>query len=260
MNPRAQRVWVLGHGFLGRVLAAHCRAAGAHVLSIDSAASAMPDLCADAAQTATLAVAAELSGGEPAVVYCCLATHGGSVVDYRRSYLATAQNLVAAGLAARCVFCSSTSLYSGMSERGLVLHQAESLVLDSGGAVARLAALYGSGRCELLRRHLAGEPCLAGSAERVLNYVHVEDAAAALQLLAKTQYRDICAVCGQSFTKAAVYELLEHVTGVPVSAQSAMPSRRVASTHAVSAQKLYELGWRPQHTFADFVAAEITKN
>ena len=167
------------------------------------------------------------------------------------------QNLAAAGYAGHCVFCSSSSLYAGVSERSSVLAAAESVVLAAGGCVARLVPLYGHGRCELLRRHLAGEPCLPGAPERVLNYVHVEDAAAALQLLAEKACGGIYAVCGQIFTKAEAYDFLERITGVPTSAQSSSPGRRTATSAPVSAEKLCALGWAPQHTFADFVSREL---
>ena len=60
------------------------------------------------------------------------------------------------------------------------MEECERRILSFGGCVARLVPLYGPGRCELLRRHIAREPKLAGPPERVLNYVHVEDAADAI--------------------------------------------------------------------------------
>lgn len=258
MNRNRQRVWVLGHGFLGRALADRCRAAGDFVLCIDSAAETLPDMCADAASPATLAQATEQGGGEPAAVFCCMATHGGSIEAYRHCYGDTVAALLAAGLGQRCVFCSSTSLYGGVSERTAILAAAEEAVLAAGGCVARLAPLYGKGRCELLRRHLAGEPRLAGSPQRVLNYLHVQDAAAALLLLAKQRVGGLYAVCGDSLTKAAAYALLESLTRIPAAVADAAPGKRTGSSQAVDTAALRALGWQPQHCLADFIRQAVS--
>lgn len=257
MSLSGQQVWVLGAGFLGASLEALCRRAGASVLTFDVNTAASPHICADTALPATFERAVRLGNAAPVAIFCCTATHGGSVADYRRCYVGTVQALAEVGMAGRCVFCSSTSLYGGVSERSSVLAEAESLVLQAGGCVARLAPLYGPGRCELLRRHLAGEPCLPGAPDRVLNYVHVEDAAMALLLLAQQAARGIYAVCGESFTKAAIYPLLERLTGVPTSESRAEPSRRCHTSRPVDAASLRALGWTPQHFFADFVASQL---
>lgn len=247
MTLHGQRVWILGYGFLGQVLAQKCRTAGAHVQSIDSNAAAGADLCADAAATAMIAQAIEAGGGVPSVIFCCLSTRGGTVDDYRRCYLQTVRNLEAAHLLGHCIFCSSSSVYGAATERTAILKECEQRVLSFGGCVARLVPLYGPGRCELLRRHLAGEPCLPGAPERVLNYVHVEDAAAALMLLAESEVSGYCDVCGESFPKSKIYAELERVTGIAAAQAEATPGRRAYTSVAVSADTLRALGWVPTH-------------
>ena len=247
MTLGGHRVWILGYGFLGRVLADKCRATGARVLSIDRSSAAGADLCADTAAAATVSQAIELGGGMPSVILCCLSTRGGSVDDYRHCYLQTVQNLEAAHLLGNCIFCSSSSLYGAANERTALLAECERKVLSFGGCVARLVPLYGSGRCELLRRHLAGEPQLAGPPERVLNYVHVEDAADALLLLAEREVSGCCDVCGESFTKAQIYAELERVTGISASSSEAPPGRRSYTSTAIGADSLRALGWEPEH-------------
>ncbi len=258
MNIEAQRVWVLGAGFLGRALAARCAAAGARVVTIDIDPSVAADVCGNAADTTTYSRARQLAGGLPAVIFCCPATHGGTVADYRRCYVNTAMSLTVAGLAGRCVFCSSTSVYGAPSERSDALQEAEHLILSAGGCVARLVPIYGPGRCELLRRHLAGEPRLPGAQERVLNYVHVEDAAAALLLLAERECSGCCDVCGESFTKSSAYEWLGELTGIPAAVAEAPPGRRSCTSTAVIPHTLRALGWVPQHSFADFVRSRLS--
>ena len=126
-------------------------------------------------------------------------------------------------------------------------------MLARGGVVARLSALYGPGRCELLRRHLAGEPKLAGAPERMLNYLHVQDAVAALLVLAQSGESRRYTVCGESFSKAAAYALLERLTGVPAADADAAPSHRGCRCDAADSSAIRALGWSPQHTFAEFV-------
>lgn len=134
--------------------------------------------------------------------------------------------------------------------RALILLEAEQLVLQAGGTVARLAALYSDERCALRQRHLAGAPCLPGAEDRMLHYVHVEDAAAALVLPALLLHGGIYNVCGSAFTKAEAYAALEAESGVPRSAESVPSSKRGMVVGCVSAQTLLELGWTPRSFFS----------
>lgn len=259
MNTAVQRVWIVGAGFLGLALADVCRAAGVEVLTIDPHASS--DVRGSASESAVLQQALQLL--KPQKVFCCMATHGGTVEEYRRCYLDTVQCLTQHVPEAQIVFCSSISVYGNgnrevltedavaeaTGERAQVLMAAESAVLESGGIVARLAALYGEGRCELWRRHLAGEPQLHGAADRVLNYVHVQDAADALLLMAQYAVEGIYNVCGACFTKAEAYAQMEHISGIARSEIEAPPTRRGGVVHAVSSAKLRGLGWQPRPFF-----------
>lgn len=256
----AQRVWVVGHGFLGRVLADACRARGAAVLTIDPVAPA--DVQGSANDAATLAAAMEQ--GAPELVFCCMATHGGTVTEYAACYTGTVLALQRCCPAAKIIFCSSISVYGdcgglcvteqtpprATTERAAVLLAAEQAVLAHGGCVARLAALYGEQRCELRRRHVAGEPQLPGAPDRMLHYVHVEDAAEALLLLA-TQSAAIYNVCGASFSKAEAYATLERETGVPVSAVVSPASCRGGVNARVSSAELLAVGWAPRPFFVE---------
>lgn len=264
MSWRGRGVWVLGAGFLGSALAAACRAAGASVLTIDHTAPA--DLHADAADARALAVG--LGRVVPHVAFCCLSTRGGDAAAYDRVYQQSLRTLLSVAPAVRPIFCSSISLYPDTqgapvdehtplqppTPRQEVLLQAERLALVSGGVVARLASLYGAGRCELLRRHLAGEPRLAGAPERWLNYLHVDDAVRALMLLAIRAETGIYNLCSESFTIASAYALLHRLTGIPVAAESAAArvrgsaNRRVISHHGTVEHP---------RTFRDFVQSEL---
>ena len=255
MDAFVQRVWIVGAGFLGRALANVCRAAGAEVLTIDPLAEA--DVQGNAYDPAVMQRALQILS--PQKIFCCMATHGGTVDEYCRCYLDTVQRLLMHVPEAQIIFCSSISVYgkgggevltedsvpTAEGERAKILLATETAVLGGGGVVARLAALYGEGRCELWRRHLAGEPQLYGAAERVLNYVQVQDAADALLLLARHANDGIFNVCGASFTKAEAYTQMERISGIARAATEAPPSRRGGVVHAVSSEKLQALGWQP---------------
>lgn len=239
MTLAAQSAWILGMGFLGSRL----RRLLPHAVGIDRTAPA--EVQGDAADSAVLARAAER--GTPALVFCCLSTRGGEAEAYRRTYLDVVRALPAE---AKVVFCSSLSAGQGVSDKAALLREAETCVLARGGVVVRLAALYGEGRCELLRRHRAGEARLAGAENRRLNYLHVDDAAAAL-VAAAAAPSGLYAACGDSFTKAEAYALLELVTGVPAAAESA-PAGRRGLTDADPASLPPVPLWRPMISFADW--------
>lgn len=266
MTLAAKSAWVVGGaGFLGSALVELCCSAGWSALVVDPASS-------DSAWVGQGAAVPSLSGAallpSPAVVFFCASTRGGDATAYRRAYLEPVLQALPLAPRARFVFCSSTSLYGAeggvsessptpaRSERHHALLSAEHAVLRSGGVVARLAALYGPGRCELLRRHLAGEPRLSGNPERMLNYVHVQDAARALFLLADARalQHGVYNICAESFTWRQAYALLEQLTGVHPSQAIAPAGRRGMADHRVLAERVRsELGWTPSIYFSDFV-------
>lgn len=264
MKWRGQGVWVLGAGFLGSALSAACRAAGASVLTVDKSAPA--DMHVDAADAQALSIG--VGRVVPSIAFCCLSTRGGDADAYHRVYLQSLRALLSVAPAVRPVFCSSVSLYpdtcgqpvdeatpiSPLNARQEVLVQAESLVLAAGGLVLRLAPLYGSGRCELLRRHLAGEPGLPGPPERWLNYLHVDDAVQAMMHLAAHGKTGLYNLSSESFTYAEAYACLEQLTGTPRAAESAHASIRGSADRRITS---YRYKMDSPHRFCDFVRAEL---
>ena len=264
-TPLHKCVWVVGaRGFLGSALRE--RLAGESLALFDPAYREGEGGIAACVQEPGAAARAPL----PDVVYFCAATHGGDAAAYRRAYLEPVQAVAAAAPGARLVFCSSTAVYEGQgavaehsptpggTEKLRILLEAEQVALAAGGVVARLAPLYGGGRCELLRRHMAGEPQLPGPPERMLNYLHVQAAAEALlRLGAAPQLRHrVYNVCGDSFTKAQAYALLEALTGVPASREISPVGRRGLSDHRVVAERIREL-YEPQACFASYVKERL---
>ncbi len=262
---RGRPCWVVGCGFLGSCLAAACREAGMPVLSIDCEHPA--DVQGDAREHSLLAAAKERL--LPETIFCCAATHGGDDKAYRSTYIDLPRALREACPQARMIFCSSSSVYArqdgglvtegsptpASSPRLRLLHEAEAAVLEHGGKVARLVPLYGEGRCELLRRFVCGEPELPGGDNRWLNYVHREDAAQALLLIAaRTDAPHIVNVCGDIMVKGEVYAALARLTGLKRRAAASVAGRRGSADQRVSAERLRALGWQPKHMFLDWAA------
>lgn len=257
--------WIVGAGMLGRALAERLRTQGGRVLTLDLLPGA--DVVGDAAEGDVLAQACVRL--MPQVVYCCQATHGGGVAAYRRAYVEVVEQLYATLPQVRVVLCSSTSVYGqaahrvtestepvAPSARAEVILEAEAHVLGRGGVAARLAPLYGSSRCEVLRRHLAGEPMLPGADERMLNYVHVGDAVEALLLLSSAEC-GIYNVSGETYVKSELYRMLRAVCGVPGSEVSAPGSERGVSDRLIDSSRLRGLGWQPRMSLREFAQSSI---
>ena len=268
-------MWVVGGaGFLGSRLAALCREAGERTLVLDlrlpsavgsdcGASSAritgLECLCGDAACPELLRRALELTG-PPRCVYVCTATHGAGPEQYARAYTGVLRALAdrVVGPGTRLLFCSSVSVYAEAGGGAVdessprttaggraALREAEDAALRVGASVARLVPLYDEGRCELLRRHLAGEPRLPGAESRWLNYVHREDAAAALRLMAALPPA-VFNVCSESLRLGEAYAMLEAVTGRPRSPLSSRASCRGLSDRRVLSERLRAAGWQPR--------------
>lgn len=264
MSRNWERCWIIGVGLLGSALATLCRAAGKQVLTLDKRAAA--DVRGDAAAASVVESARAV--WEPEVVFFCQATHGGTAEEYRRAYPAVVEQVLQSCPRAHAVFCSSSSVYGSVvgtadeqtlpvspTEKAQILLQAEQKVLEQGGAVARLAPLYAPGRCELLRRHVAGEPRLPGADARMLNYVHAEDAAAALLLLAEES--GVFNVNGESLRLGEAYALLQRISGRAPAPEQSSGGRRGVSDRCIDAARLRRRGWQPRHTLAEFIRSQL---
>jgi len=272
-------VLVAGCGYLGRVIARQLHALGwwevtgvtrsqasAQALQAEPFRVTACDICDPVALTAL--------GPFDAVIHCASSGRGGPE-DYRRVYLEGAQNLLATVRPTRFLFTSSTSVYAQNDgslvteesiaapdrETGRILKETETVVLNAGGTVARLAGIYGPGRWALLENFLAGLAVLEGDGGRFLNHIHRDDAATAVTLLfSQTAATGIYNVSDGSPTTQ-----LEIYTAFAAHFQRPLPpvgppdlERKRAWTHKqVSNAKLRALGWSPRYpSFREALAAE----
>ena len=278
MAPRLRLVVVAGCGFLGEAVADGLHADGWRVLGWTASAESAERLAAakpypvetqDIGDLAGLREAATRLGKVEAVVDCVSSGRGGGAEAYRRVYLEGARHLLEALQPRRFVFTGSTSVYAQTDgawvdeaspaeptrETGQVLRETENLVLSSaGGAVARLAGLYGPARSVLLKKFLAGDAVLEGDGSRWLNQIHRDDAAAALRCLAdpETAPAGIYNVAdGTPLTQLALYRgLAERLDRpLPPSGPPDLNRKRGWTSKRVSNARLRALGgsgWQPR--------------
>ena len=186
-----KHVLLVGHGFVGKVTAELLRAQGWVVTTVSRSGGA--DQHADVSSVDSLLELKERIAVPTKIVHCASAS-GGGVEVYRQVYLEGCRNLVSVFPNVSVLFTSSTSVYPQVDgslvdensptqlerETGRILLEAEKVVLEAGGIVARLAGVYGTGRSYLLRRFLSGEASMEEDGERILNHTHHLDAASAI--------------------------------------------------------------------------------
>jgi nucleoside-diphosphate-sugar epimerase len=195
------------------------------------------------------------------VVHCASSGRGGSE-SYEALFEHGTRNVSTALDIGHFLLVSSTSVYAqtdGSSvdelspaepERptGKILRKAEEYVLDRKGTVARLAGIYGPGRCVPLARLLAGDAIIEGEGERTMNSIYRDDAVNALVLLARLETGGIINVVDN-----CPVSQLEWFRWVTQRAGKPMPPygprdftrKRAWTNKKVSNAKLRGFGWEP---------------
>ena len=275
------RILIAGCGYVGQAAADLFHTAGWTVegwtRSVESAATpatkAYPLCAVDISKRAQVA---KCVGTFDAMIHCA-SSRGGDAETYRRVYLDGALNLLERFPESKLLFTSSTSVYGQrdgswvtevsetkpMSETGRILLEAERLVLDRGGIVARLAGIYGPGRSALLSKFLAGTAVIDPENDRFVNQVHRDDIAYALFFLfdRDAERAEIYNVVDdQPILQSECYRWLAQRLNrpAPPSGKAKELRKRGDSNKRVSNAKLRGLGWTPRYpTFADAMARSV---
>src|SRR6184192_2685347 len=275
------RILIAGCGYVGQAAADLFHTAGWTVegwtRSVESAATlatkAYPLCAVDISKRAQVA---KCVGTFDAMIHCA-SSRGGDAETYRRVYLDGALNLLERFPESKLLFTSSTSVYGQrdgswvtevsetkpMSETGRILLEAERLVLDRGGIVARLAGIYGPGRSALLSKFLAGTAVIDPESDRFVNQVHRDDIASALFLLVtgELQERQIYNVVdNQPMLQSDCYRWLAQRLNRPLPPFRELTGQRKRgdTNKRVSNAKLRSLGWTLQYpTFAEGMEKSI---
>ena len=206
------------------------------------------------------------------VVIHCASSGRGHAADYEAVFFFGARNLMANLQCGHFIFTSSTSVYSQtdgswvdetspaipLRETGRFLRKTEDLVLETGGAVARLAGLYGPGRCVPLKKLLDGSAIIEGSGERVMNMLHQLDAASTLRFLADTRETGLFnAADDQPVPELDWFRYVCHQLNRPIPpfGPRDLNRKRGWTSKRVSNRKLRSLGWDPLYpTFVEGLA------
>jgi nucleoside-diphosphate-sugar epimerase len=276
--PRS--VLVAGCGFVGLPLARNFASSGweTHAITASEASAArlqeepFPAYAMDITDQTSLR---DLRSRSFDVVIHCASSGRGDAADYAAVFFAGTQNLMAALEYRRLVFTSSTSVYAQTDgswvdetspanptrETSRILRRTEDLVLAAGGTVARLAGLYGPGRCAPLQKLLEGRAIIGGDGARTINALHQLDAAGALQFLAETESIGLFNVVDNH--PVAEIEWFRYVCRrlnkpLPPDGPPDLSRKRGWTNKRVSNQKLRSLHWNPIYpTFKEGLAETL---
>jgi nucleoside-diphosphate-sugar epimerase len=263
--PRS--VLIAGCGFVGLPLARNLASSGWETHAITASETSAANLHEESIPAYAVDISDQASFGRLVVrrfdvVIHCASSGRGDPGKYEEVFLAGTQNLLSHLKYGRLIFTSSTSVYAQtdgstvdetspaepLRETGRILRQAEELVLASGGAVARLAGLYGPGRCVPLQKLLDGRAMIEENGARLMNRLHHLDAAAALQFLAETESSGLFNVVDNH--PVAEIEWFQYVCQrlhkpLPPFGPRNLNRKRGWTNKRVSNQKLRSLGWDP---------------
>ncbi len=278
---RGRSVLVAGCGFVGLATARLMHQAGWRVTgcthSQESAAAmegeAFPVLACDIANESAVDSVLGAMHGLDLVLHCASSGKGGADA-YRQVYLRGAQVLGGVLAPRQLLFTSSTSVYAQLDgewvtedspaepprETGRILLETERWVLGHGGAVARLAGIYGPGRSVLLRKFFSGEAIIEGDGLRWINQIHRDDAASGLLRIAESRTPGVFNL-GDSVPlhQRALYEALSSRFQLPLPPEGPINmDRKRGWTHKqVSNARLRALGWSPEFPcFLDAVESD----
>ncbi|MEI7954098.1 MAG: NAD-dependent epimerase/dehydratase family protein [Verrucomicrobiota bacterium] len=254
---------LIGHGYLGQSLSQRFRQAGWLVTTVSLTGGDASLACDVADSPAVAALAAKVT---PDFIIHCAASGRGGAEAYQSVYVHGCRHLLEAFPGVPLLFTSSSSVYAQTDgsmvteasptlpdrDTGILLLDAEQLVLNSGGIVVRLSGIYGPGRSVILRKFLTGEAVMEDDGGRFLNQIHRDDAVSAIHQLASNPSSHRGEVYNLSdatpLTQRACYLHLCALFQRPLPPSAARDlNRKRGWTHKqVSSAKLQAIGWRPQ--------------
>lgn len=276
-NSVSKSLLIIGPGFVGKEIVRIAKEKG-YTVHAASRSGGDGVVAADLSKLASLG-ALESKLRPDCVIHCAASGRSADrLASYRSVYLEGCKNVCAAFPNAKKIFTSSSSVYAQTdgstvseesetapsTETAKILLQAEQVMLEHGGTVARLSGIYGKGRSYMLKRLFAGEAAIEAEGSRLLNHIHHIDAAKACLFLLD-QAPGIYNVSDSScLSQKATYERLCSIFDLPMPAVigegDVVPSKRGYSDKCVSNKKLIDLGWKPDYPSFTDAAVEIAES
>ena len=264
------RVVIAGCGFVGEVAARILQRGGWDVTGVtrsqESAerltSAGLRAIACDISNVVEMSEKLAAFEDADAVVNCASAGRSGAKA-YRAIYFDATRNLLEILRPKKFLFTSSTSVYAQndgswvseespaepLVETGKILREAEALVLQHRGIVARLSGIYGQGRSMLLRKFLDGSAVIEEQ-ERHINQIHCDDAAAAICfLLNSAAAHGIYNITDDApATQRECYGWLaaHFQKPLPPTGSADTERKRGVTNKRISNARLRALGWRPQ--------------
>jgi nucleoside-diphosphate-sugar epimerase len=262
-----ESVLIAGCGFVGLPLARNFASSGWETHAITASEASVIKLHQEPFFAYALDIADQSGFGRLArkrfdVVIHCASSGRGGPSNYAAVFLAGMQNLITNLEYKRLIFTSSTSVYAQtdgsivdetspadpMRETGQILRKTEDLVLGADGAVARLAGLYGPGRCVPLRKLQEGRAVIEEDGKRLMNTLHQVDAVNALRFIADKGLSGVFNVVdNQPMAEIEWYRYVCHRLNktLPPFGPRDLNRKRGWTSKRVSNWKLRSLGWDP---------------
>ena len=247
---------IAGAGFLGSEIARQA-AADFHVTTLTKSGGD-DSLTCDLSSECDIKSLRDKIPTPDLIIHCASSGRGGPEA-YQAIFVEGARILKGTFPNAHLLFTSSTSVYhqtegetvdetsptSPERETSRLLLEAEKQV----DTAARLGGLYGPDRSVVLRKFLADEAVIEEDGRRILNQIHVHDAASACLFLAKGKHSGIYNVTdNHPMSQLTCYRGLVNYFNKPFPPTGERKlSRKRAWTHkAVKNTKLRNLGWKPK--------------
>jgi len=251
-------ILIAGAGYLGTEIAR--QASTFEVITATKSGDDSHEGC-DLSSSDEVAALAEKFPDPDLVIHCASSGRGGPDA-YRDVFIKGARHLLQSFPKSHLLLTSSTSVYhqtdgsevdessptKPIRETSQLLLEAEEIVLSRQGTVARLGGLYGPGRSVVLRKFLDGSAVIEESGQRILNQIHVEDAASACLHLASGKLPGLFNVCDdQPISQLECYQGLARYfdKALPPTGEKNTSRKRAWTNKKVVNDKIRATGWAP---------------
>lgn len=254
------KLMLMGHDYLGQVLSRLFQGMGWQVQTASLSGSNSDIACCVGDESAVHSLP-----DADYVIHCASsAKEEDSERIYQRVHVDGCRNLVHRYPGVPILYTSSTKVYGQTNgqivtetssadpsrECDQLLLNAEHIVLNAGGCVARLSAVYGPHRSGLLDNFLAGDAVIEGDGRRYLNHIHRDDAAQAIAHMVAHGLTGVYNVTdSQPMHQVDCYRDLARLFDkpMPISGPTSITRRRGWRNRQISNGKLRATGWEPTH-------------